>query len=74
MTIKEIVTKLEEIEGSLDDAFYSLPEYNANTNSRDYIDSARTELDYLKYVIEKEKNNLPESNNIKYEDIQIDGC
>ena len=70
MTIKEIVTKLEEIEGSLDDAFYSLPEYNANTDSRDYIDSARTELDYLKYVIEKEKNNLPE---IKYEDIEIDG-
>ena len=71
MTIKEIVTKLEEIEGSLDDAFYSLPEYNANTDSRDYIDSARTELDYLKYVIEKEKNNLPE---MKYEDIEIDGC
>ena len=71
MTIKEIVTKLEEIEGSLDDAFYSLPEYNANTDSRDYIDSARTELDYLKYVIEKEKNNLPE---IKYEDIEINGC
>ena len=55
MTLKEIVTKLEEIEGSLDDAFYSLPEYNANTDSRDYIDSARTELDYLKYVIEKEE-------------------
>ena len=74
MTIKEIINKLEEIEGSLDDAFYSLPEYNANTDSRDYIDSARTELDYLKYVIEKEKNNLPESNNVKYQDIQIDGC
>ena len=71
MTIKEIINKLEEIEGSLDDAFYSLPEYNANTDSRDYIDSARTELDYLKYVIEKEKNNLPE---IKYEDIEINGC
>ena len=74
MTIKEIVSKLESIEGSLDDAFYSLPEYNANTDSRDYIDSARTELDYLKYVIEKEKSNLPESNNVKYQDIQIDGC
>ena len=71
MKYKEILDKLEEIEGSLDDAFYSLPEYNANTDSRDYIDSARTELDYLKYVIEKEKNNLPE---IKYEDIEIDGC
>ena len=74
MKYKEIISKLEEIEGSLDDAFYSLPEYNANTDSRDYIDSARTELDYLKYVIEKEKNNLPESNNVKYQDIQIDGC
>ena len=71
MKFKEIINKLEEIEGSLDDAFYSLPEYNANTDSRDYIDSARTELDYLKYVIEKEKNNLPE---IKYEDIEINGC
>ena len=61
----------EKTIGSLDDTFYSLPEYNANTDSRDYIDSARTELDYLKYVIEKEKNNLPE---IKYEDIEINGC
>ena len=58
MTIKEIVTKLESIEGSLDDAFYSLPEYNANIDTRDYIDSARTELDYLKYVIEKEESNV----------------
>ena len=73
MTIKEIVTKLELIEGSLDDAFYSLPEYNANTDSRDYIDSARTDLDYLKYVIEKQESNLPEST-VKYDCIQIDGC
>ena len=73
MTIKEIVTKLEEIEGSLDDAFYSLPEYNANTDSRDYIDSARTELDYLKYVIEKQESNLPKPT-VEYECIQIDGC
>ena len=71
MTIKEIINKLEEIEGSLDDAFYSLPEYNANTDSRDYIDSARTDLDYLKYVIEKQESNLPE---IKYEDIELNGC
>ena len=58
MTIKEIVIKIESIEGSLDDAFYSLPEYNANIDTRDYIDSARTELDYLKYVIEKEESNV----------------
>ena len=53
MTVKEIINKLEEIEGSLDDAFYSLPEYNANTDSRDYIDSARNELYSLKEDIEK---------------------
>jgi hypothetical protein len=53
MKLKEIINKLEMIEGSLDDAFYSLPEYNANTDSRDYIDSARNELYCLKEDIEK---------------------
>ena len=53
MKVKEIISKLEEIEGSLDDAFYSLPEYNANVDSRDYIDSARSELYCLKEDIEK---------------------
>ena len=53
MTIKEILTELEIIEGQLDDAFYSLPEYNANVDSRDYIDSARDELYSLKEDIEK---------------------
>ena len=53
MKFKEIINKLEMIEGSLDDAFYSLPEYNANSDSRDYIDSARSELYCLKDEIEK---------------------
>ena len=53
MKFKEILNKLEEIEGSLDDAFYSLPEYNANVDSRGYIDSARDELYSLKEDIEK---------------------
>ena len=53
MKFKEIISKLEEIEGSLDDAFYSLPEYNSNVDSRDYIDSARSELYSLKEDIEK---------------------
>ncbi len=53
MKFKEILKTLEIIEGSLDDAFYSLPEYNANTDSRDYIDSARNELYSLKEDIEK---------------------
>ena len=58
MKFKEIISKLEEIEGSLDDAFYSLPEYNANVDSRDYIDSARDELYSLKEDIEKVKKTL----------------
>ena len=53
MKFKEIINKLEMIEGSLDDAFYSLPEYNANTDSRDYIDNARNEVYCLRDVIEK---------------------
>ena len=50
--------KLEEIEGSLDDAFYSLPEYNANTDSRTYIDSARDELYTLKEDLEEVKREI----------------
>ena len=52
-TIKEIINELEVIEGQLDDAFYSLPEYNANEDSRSYVDSARSELYVLKDNLEK---------------------
>ena len=44
---------LIEIEGELDDAYYSLPEYNANEDSRSYIDGARCTLYHLKDEIEK---------------------
>jgi len=60
MTLSEIINKLEEIEGSLDDAYYSLPEYNANTDSRDYIDSARDELYGLKEDVEKYSREMAE--------------
>ena len=53
MKYQEIISKLEEIEGSLDDAFYSLPEYNANEDSRSYVDSARSELYVLKDNLER---------------------
>jgi hypothetical protein len=51
--LKEMLKSLESMEGSLDDAFYSLPEYNANTDSRSYIDSARDDLYNLKDDIER---------------------
>jgi|TARA_B100001964_G_C14158628_1_gene565552 hypothetical protein len=60
MTLSEIINKLEDIEGSLDDAYYSLPEYNANTDSRDYIDSARDELYGLKEDVEKYSREMAE--------------
>ena len=44
---------LMEIEGELDDAYYSLPEYNANSDSKSYIDGARCTLYHLKDEIEK---------------------
>ena len=42
--LKEILNKLEEIEGTLDNAFYTLPEYNANDEGRTYVDGARNEV------------------------------
>ena len=53
MTLKEILNKLMEIEGQLDDAYHSLPEYNANTDSQGYIDSARCDVYSLKDDIER---------------------
>ena len=53
MILKEILTELEIIEGQLDDAFYSLPEYNANEDSKSYVDSARSDLYVLKDSLER---------------------
>ena len=44
---------LMEIESELDDAYYSLPDYNANSDSQSYIDGARCTLYHLKDEIEK---------------------
>ena len=56
--LEAILEKLQEIESQLDDAFYSLPEYNANEDSRVYIDSARAELYGLKEDIERKLQNI----------------
>ena len=53
MSKKEILDKLIEIESQLDDAYYSLPEYNANTDSQSYIDGARCDVYNLKDDIER---------------------
>ena len=53
MTLDKILDKLIEIEGQLDDSYYSLPEYNANTDSQSYIDGARCDVYNLKDDIER---------------------
>ena len=53
MTIKEIINELEIIEGQLDDAFYQLPEYDANQDSRSYLDGGRNDLQVLKDSLER---------------------
>ena len=50
---QKILNMLTEIEGQLDDAYYSLPDYNANSDSQSYIDGARCDLYHLKDEIEK---------------------
>ena len=37
MDYQKILNMLIEIEGQLDDAYYSLPDYNANMDSQSYI-------------------------------------
>ena len=53
MNYQKILNMLIEIEGQLDDAYYSLPDYNANMDSQSYIDGARGDLYHLKDEIEK---------------------
>ena len=53
MNHKKILEYLCEIEGELDDAYHSLPDYNANSDSQSYIDGARCTLYHLKDEIEK---------------------
>ena len=60
MDYQKILNMLTEIEGQLDDAYYSLPDYNANSDSQGYIDGARCDLYHLKDEIEK---SLLNSNN-----------
>ena len=53
MGYNEILNKLIEIEGQLDDAMNTLPEYNANVDSQGYIDGARCDLYHLKDNVER---------------------
>ena len=51
--LKQILDRLVDIEGQLDVAYYNLPEYDANSEGKGYIDGARCDLYHLKDDIEK---------------------
>ena len=59
MTNREIYDMLVQIQGQLEDAYYSLPEYNANSDGKSSLDGARCDVSYL--IDEVERAVLDES-------------
>ena len=53
MSNKEIYDILVEIQGQLEDAYYSLPEYNANSDGKSSLDGARCDVSYLIDEVER---------------------
>jgi len=56
--MKEILELIYTLEGELDDATNTLPEYNANTDSRGYIDSGKNTVYELKTKLEELKREI----------------
>ena len=53
MTNKEIYDMLVEIQGQLEDAYYSLPDYNANSDGKSSLDGARCDVSNLMDGVER---------------------
>jgi hypothetical protein len=53
MTNQEIYNTLVEIQGQLDDSYYSLPEYNANSDGLASLDGARCDVSHLMDEVER---------------------
>ena len=53
MSNKKIYNMLVEIQGQLEDSYYSLPEYNANSDGKSSLDGARCDLSYLMDEVER---------------------
>ena len=58
--LKELLDLVYNLEGELDDAYYSLPDYQTNEDSRSYVDGARCTLYELKSQMEKMKKDVEE--------------
>ena len=73
--LKQILDRLVDIEGQLDDAYYNLPEYDANSEGKGYIDGARCDLYHLKDDIEKRiltEKSLDPTERFSGEDVTLD--
>ena len=71
----QILDRLVDIEGQLDDAYYNLPEYDANSEGKGYIDGARCDLYHLKDEIEKRiltEKSLDPTERFSGEDVTLD--
>ena len=53
MTNKKIYNTLVEIQGQLEDAYYQLPDYNANSDGKSSLDGARCDVSYLLDEVER---------------------
>ena len=73
MDYQKILDMLIEIEGQLDDAYYSLPDYNANVDSQSYIDGARSDLYNLKDEIERKMLDDKKDHDLLYNKKAGDG-
>ena len=73
MDYQKILDMLIEMEGELDDAYYSLPDYNANSDSQSYIDGARCTLYHLKDEIARKILDDKKDNDVLYNKEAGDG-
>ena len=53
MDNKKIYDTLVEIQGQLEDAYYQLPDYNANSSGKSSLDGARCDVSYLLDEVER---------------------
>ena len=58
--LKELLDLVYNLEGELDDAYYSIPDWEKNNDSKSYIDGARCTLYELKSQMEKMKRDVEE--------------
>ena len=58
--LKELLDLVYNLEGELDDAYYSLPDYRTNDDGKSYVDGARCTLYELKSQMEKMKKDVEE--------------